>query len=761
MNEHEEREVLWFNAQSVPRMCKGLNEASHYQELWDCLRDPATEPTRYKLAGNGVIVVPATGRVTVSSPGARVYSTKAGRKAYRGSEIEMTLDPKPLRGATADIKSIACTHNLVAAYEVIKSKPGNMTPGADESTLDGINIAYLEKIQKLMKSGKFQFPPARRIQIPKPGKKETRPLTIASPRDKIVQKAIQLVLNQVYEEKFLDCSHGFRPGRGTHTAIKQLEAEFQSVKYVIEADFSKAFDSIPHEKLMETLQMEIQCPKTLKIILSGLKAGFIEKGTLSENLTIGTPQGSVLSPLLCNIYFHRLDEFITELQEIHEKGNTRPPSKEYQKLQNRVKYMRRKGLHITRRPEYRENIDKLLKTPSRSHDDTYCRIRYIRYADDFIVGVEGSYQKTQEIMNDLETFLETLGLVLNKTKTKITKFNEKPIEFLGYKIMSPYIKSMEKPLETITEANSGRTITRRKKTRVRIFMDYEKVIKRLESRRIIRKRIAPGSHDTVVYRGTFQGSLVQLDHADILRYFNSVIRGIYNYYCFVNNMDKLAHIIWLIEESCCMTLMRKHKMKSMKQAYHKFGKDLGCEITNKKGETRKIVLEKPANYESQHIKDVVTGPNPFEKIGETWNNKFTKSNLFKECAVCGTDQNIEMHHVRKIRDLKNPHTLGKDFLTRQMMAINRKQIPLCQEHHEKYHNETLTASEIKDLQKALRPRGTLKVYVESTEIVTNTAETASPKYTMMSNAEYRALNVDHMIDPSLHRPDKNKDNDSS
>lgn len=253
-------------------------------------------------AGDGVVIVERNRRATVSSLGLRYLSSKAARNGTRGSD-----DNCPIRIEEVNIKSISNTKNLVAAYELIKSKPGNMTEGADQTTLDGISLKYIENTQSLLKAGKFKFSPARRVQIPKPGKKETRPLTIASPREKVVQKAIQLILERVYEPKFHTSSHGFRPNRGTHTAMLQVDAQFQSVKYVIEADFSKAFDSIPHKELMNILKEDIQCQKTLALIKSGLQAGFIEFGTLHNNLALGTPQGSILSPLLCNIFLNKLD----------------------------------------------------------------------------------------------------------------------------------------------------------------------------------------------------------------------------------------------------------------------------------------------------------------------------------------------------------------------------------------------------------------------------------------------------------------------
>lgn len=145
-------------------------------------------------------------------------------------------------------------------------------------------------------------------------------------------------MERIYENKFLDTSHGFRPARGTHTAMKQLEACFQSAHYVIEADFSKAFDSISHHALMGIIKEEITCEKTLKLIKTGLKAGYFELGELHHNLTTGTPQGSILSPLLCNIFLHKLDEYIEELKKKYHKGVKRQRANENMRLQNKAKY---------------------------------------------------------------------------------------------------------------------------------------------------------------------------------------------------------------------------------------------------------------------------------------------------------------------------------------------------------------------------------------------------------------------------------------
>lgn len=244
----------------------------------------------------------------------------------RGSDDKNTLE-----SIEVDMKAISNLKNLVTAYEQIKS---NMTRGADEVTLDGMNLDYLKNVQSKLKAGKYEFSP--RIQIPKPGKNETRPLTIASPRENIVQKAILQILETLYERKFLESSHGFRPARDTHTAMRQLEAKFQSVQYIIEADFSKAFYTFEHETLMSVIKEEVKCQKTLSLIKSGLKAGYFELGGLHDNLMIGTPQGSILS--LCNILLHKLDEYVQELKNKYQKGNKRLRNQVNMRLQNKAKY---------------------------------------------------------------------------------------------------------------------------------------------------------------------------------------------------------------------------------------------------------------------------------------------------------------------------------------------------------------------------------------------------------------------------------------
>lgn len=257
---------------------------------------------------------------------------------------------------------------------------------------------------------------------------------------------------------------------------------------------------------------------------------------------MGTPQGAILSPLLCNIYLNRLDMYMEMLKQEVEKGSRRKKSPEYNRLANKVKYWRTKGYDKERPKEYKEIMKTTMRTPSMARDGEYIRIHYVRYADDFVVGVEGSHKVAEQVLERVREFTETeLQLKLHPEKTGITKYTQKPVKFLGFRISAPHIKNIRKPHEVIQ--TNGRTVTRRKKIRNRIYMDTEKVLRKLSTRGIVKKRTDHGDHRKKKYRGTFAGNLINLDHKDIVMYYNSVIRGIYSYYDFVDNRNDLAWVV--------------------------------------------------------------------------------------------------------------------------------------------------------------------------------------------------------------------------
>jgi hypothetical protein len=186
---------------------------------------------------------------------------------------------------------------------------------------------------------------------------------------------------------------------------------------------------------------------------------------------------------------------------------------------------------------------------------------------------------------------------------------------------------------------------------------------------------------------TSVGRCINLDHSDILRYYNSVIRGVLNYYSFANNRKSLGSFVHGLKHSCARTLALKYKLRFASKVYKKFGSNL-------RSPDGSVELFIPNTFKAIKEFSNCNVSNIDSIIFRNWNNKFTKSNLLKTCIICGSSSHIQMHHVRKIKDLRHKAKEGKkDFFTLQMAAINRKQVPLCSSHHKALHNNILSPEE--------------------------------------------------------------------
>lgn len=563
---------------------------------------------------------------------------------------------------------------LLLAYEMIKSNPGQMTEGSMGETLDGINHSWFINTSKLIKAGKYRFSASRRTYIPKPGSNEKRPLTIGSPRDKVVQKAIQLVLEPIYEPSFLINSHGFRPSKGCHSALKQIKDWFHGVTWVIESDISKCFPSIDHEILIALMRKRIKCNKTLALIKNLIKAGYVDLGIFSEN-KVGVQQGSILSPLLCNIYLHKLDKFLFDMKaDFSSKPSyKRKKTPAYRKIQYQIS----KANNAEERKLYIKSLRKLHSKDLM--DPKFRKLFYVRYADDFIIGVTGSHKEAQLILSKVCNFLsETLKLDLSAHKTHVVNFKKRSIHFLGTDIYG--ISRKEKPTRTVKHPKWKKCIKTRITPKVGMHAPIRKLLNKLHANKFL-KRNKYG-----VYKPTALRRMVNFDHADIIGYYNSVSRGMLNYYSFVDNYSRFGSIIkYLLLHSCALTLALKYKLRFKSKAFRRFGGKLKCKDSNKE-------FFLPNNFRRKNLFHI--NPTSVDLlISKKWNNKLSKSNINKACVICGTFP-AEMHHVRKIRDLKQKYNKGKlDFFMMQMAAINRKQVPLCKVHHVGVHSNNLSEAE--------------------------------------------------------------------
>eukprot|EP00245_Coleochaete_scutata_P009481 TRINITY_DN3129_c0_g3_i2.p1 TRINITY_DN3129_c0_g3~~TRINITY_DN3129_c0_g3_i2.p1 ORF type:complete len:622 (+),score=-69.83 TRINITY_DN3129_c0_g3_i2:204-1868(+) len=547
-----------------------------------------------------------------------------------------------------------------------------MTPGINNETLDGIDRTWFENIAESLKKGQFEFSPARRVQIPKPGKTEKRPLGIASPREKIVQKALQVVLEAIWEPMFLDSSHGFRPKRSCHSALKTLYLKGSHHSWAIQGDITKCFDSIPHDIIMKRLSKKITCQRTLELVNKALSAGYVDpvSGKIIREKT-GTPQGSVLSPLLCNIVLHELDKFMHKLQERYNKGSKRQENIAYRKARQRRE-------RSDNKEDRKLQLAIMRQTPKGDPmDPGFRRLLYIRFADDFLILIAGTKNEAIRIKKEVSNLLsQKCGLELNLSKTTITHTASEWIYFLG--AMCKNIPRLNRPF--VKSGNS--TTYRRVHTRMMIFAPIEKLLLKLKKRGIAKRSSGHG-----ILRPTALRGLTGMGHADIIAFYQQKITGILNYYSFAGNRANLSKVVWFLHQSCALTLALKYKLKTIRRTMNKFGKTLACPNT-KKG------LMLPHNLRATHYFNTTASvPTPEAIIKISWANKLTKTGLGKICAICGTTT-VEMHHVRSVKEIRARIRTGEVTYEKWIGAYKRKQIPLCVDHHQKYHKGELNREEM-------------------------------------------------------------------
>ena len=565
----------------------------------------------------GRVVASLLFRKTYVSGGDAEEKSNVGSKLNKLAERSNTY---PNQIIDRELYSLVCNPDmLVYAYENIKSKPGSMTPGVTPETLDGISKEKIENLSLSLQSEKFSFAPSRRIQIPKVSG-GTRPLSIASPMDKIVQEAMRLVLEAIYEPLFKDCSHGFRANKSCHTALRQVSEEFQPAQWVIEGDLTKFFDSRSHHKLMQLIESKISDRRFTKLIWKALKAGYIEFRIYKNNI-VGTPQGSIVSPILANIFLHQLDEFILFIKSNFDKGDRAPRSK-----------------------ILRELIAKRSKSSSIDFgSEHFKRLAYVRYADDWIIGIRGTREETLDILNKIREFCSSIDLNLSKTKTKLTSLNTESVLFLGTLI------SRSNHVRYSRMASMRRL--RRNKLGIRFEAPLDRIKKKFTNASFMKKG-----------KSSPKFLWLQHEHDQIILLYNSVLRGFLNYYSFVHNYARLvSYVEYILKQSCAKLLATKFSLGTMAQVYKKYGNNLA----GPKGKS----FYKPSYKMSLKF---LTKSTPL--IGALYQEKSTATLDNLKCSVCQSDYRVELHHV-----------LAKQCFAMQMVTINRKRIPLCRKCHTLKH----------------------------------------------------------------------------
>ncbi|WP_010254282.1 group II intron reverse transcriptase/maturase [Myroides injenensis] len=557
------------------------------------------------------------------------------------------------------------------AYQRIYAKPGNMTPGSDEKTVDGMNLVRIEKLIQSLKDESYQPQPSKRIYIPKKNGK-VRPLGIPAFNDKLVQEVIRMIIEAIYEGQFQNCSYGFRPNRSCHTALAQIQKTFNGAKWFVEGDIKGFFDNINHQVMIDILRERISDERFIRLIRKFLNAGYIEDWKFHKTRS-GTPQGGIISPILANIYLDKLDKYVMEYIQKFDKGEKRKTNKA------RIKYEYGKRLAVIKLKKVidkdeRKIIIKQIKAFDKGRsliscgdemDCDYRRMKYVRYADDFIIGIIGSKQDAQRIKEDIKSFLESkLKLELSEEKTLITH-SEKSAKFLGYEI---YVRK-----SNLTKRNKVGHIRRafNKKVYLKLTTDVMK-----------KKLLEYGALEIKTHNGKEQWKprarvqFINNDDLEILDRYNSEIRGFYNYYSIANNVSMMSAFKYIMEYSMYKTLARKYRTTVVKIARkYKQNNAFTVHFKNKKGENKIRVLysdgfkRKNPNHQSWLDNNI----SPFSITTTSLVDRL-KANV---CELCGAkDGNLHMHHVRKLKGLDNKKPWEK-----HMIARHRKTIALCPRCH--------------------------------------------------------------------------------
>ncbi|ERI04852.1 reverse transcriptase/maturase family protein [Aneurinibacillus aneurinilyticus] len=568
-------------------------------------------------------------------------------------------------------------HFYLEAYAKIYANEGNMTAGTDGKTIDGMNIERVNQIIARLQDFSYQPQPAKRTYIPKKNGGK-RPLGIPSFDDKLVQEVVRRILEAIYEGTFSDRSHGFRPNRSCHTALIQIQATFTAVKWFVEGDIKGFFDNIDHHVLINILRKRIEDEKFLDLIWKFLKAGYMEDWQLNKTYS-GTPQGGVISPILSNIYLNELDQYVEKYKKTFDKGIKRAKNTMYKTACQRADRLKAKYKQVwdTMNEEEKLKATKELKElqkvarqyPSADpFDEGYRRLQYVRYADDFLIGIIGTKEEAQQIKKDLTVFLkEELKLELSQEKTLITHSSKKA-HFLSYDI--------DITRHQMSKRNKNGHLQRVNNQRVRLMMPKEAWQKNLLKTGTL--KITKNDE----WESTHRRYLVNNDDLEIISIYNAEIRGLYNYYKLALNVHSLNKYKHFMKYSFLKTLANKYKSTVGKMAdKYKIDGQLAVRYQTKEGQ--KIRYFYNEGFKKQKLIGNNSQDIDKEPIIQMYSGRTSLIDrlLANQCEWCKTENMpLHMHHVKKLKDLA-----GKKRWEQHMIARNRKTMAICEPCHRDLH----------------------------------------------------------------------------
>jgi group II intron reverse transcriptase/maturase len=553
------------------------------------------------------------------------------------------------------------------AYGRIHRNDGALTPGVTDETVDAMSLEKIDRIIDAMRQEAYRWSPARRTHIPKKNGKK-RPLGLPTWSDKLVQEALRLLLDAYYEPQFSNCSHGFRQGRGCHTALREITQGWRGVKWFIEGDIKGCFDNIDHEVLLKTLAENVRDNRLIRLVSNMLKAGYMEDWRYGDTLS-GVPQGGIVSPLFSNVYLDRLDRFVEEtLLPIYNRGDRRRNEAGYKAILNAARRDGDKGNHAEA-----ARLRKQAQTmPSRDpNDPDFRRLWYVRYADDSLLGFSGPRHEAEAIKQRIGQYLrETLRLELSDAKTLITHARDNATRFLGYEVVALHADERH-------DQRGQRIIN----GLVRLKVPNDVIAERC--RRYMRNG-----------KAAHRAERLSDDDFSIVSQYGAEYRGFVQYYLLAFNAHRLRSVHHTMRTSLLGTLANKHKTRtgSILRRLRTEVKDRGRRqtalvVTRERGEGKKPLTAMFGGISLTWKKGAILNDRP-PAVYNSVRSEIVQRLLAQTCENCGSEDGpFEVHHIRRLVDLDRPGQTERPIWVKRMASRRRKTLVVCNRCHQDIHRD--------------------------------------------------------------------------
>jgi group II intron reverse transcriptase/maturase len=546
------------------------------------------------------------------------------------------------------------------AYGKIYRNDGAMTSGSTGETVDGMSLEKINVIIDTLRQEKYIWKPVRRVYLPKSNGKR-RALGLPDWSDKLVQEVIRIILEAYYEPQFSNLSHGFRPNRGCHTALREVR-KWRGTKWFVEGDIRSCFDKIDHSLLMEILGRKFHDKRFTRLIGNLLNAGYLEDWKYNRTYS-GVPQGSLVGPIFSNIVLNELDQYMERtLIPLYTRGRRRRTNPPYVTLTKAASKARKAG-HFNEAKQLSQQAQHMASR--KPQDPNFRRLRYVRYADDWLVGFIGPKSEAVEVKLKVAEFLkQQLRLELSEEKTLITHARSEKANFLGYEIHCLHANDKH-------DHRGQRCINGSIGLRVPVHIQKEKCSKYMKRGKPI--HLPQRTIDSAY---------------SIVSQYQSEFRGIVQYYRMSYNLHTLWKLKRVVEISLVKTLAKKFKT-TCRTIYRRYGTVL--ETPDGKYKALQVTIprqDKPPlhiHFGGFSLKTNAWATLDDNKVGYIWNHKHSEvvqRLLAQTCELCGSMNKVEVHHIRKLADLKRYGRKERPEWVVKMSARKRKTLIVCQTCHQ-------------------------------------------------------------------------------